>query len=248
MKKQKIRTTILFQNTHLFMRSGYPTPKPHKHLAVHLLFAEKGELRCRIKEENVCGKGICIASDVEHTAFAVGEGMLVFLFDETSSYAMQLKERFLKGKDYVLLEETLVQEILGWWEQKGNEPELFDKKVLEVLGMTEEASGKYDERVEAMLREIGEMETITPEVFTILEKKLCLSKSRLSHLFKENVGIAPVRYLVLEKMRKCYRYYMETGNITMSCMRAGFDSPSHFAAVCKRMFGISFSEFAKSTK
>lgn len=243
-----VKTIILFQNTHLFMRSGYPTPEPHKHLAVHLLFAEQGELRCRIKGESICAKGICIASDVEHTACAAEGNVLVYLFDETSSYAVGLKKDFLKGRDYTLLEEGLVQKILDCWKLAGKTPEVFDGMALTILGMTEETSGIYDERVEAMLKEIGEMETITPEALTILERKLCLSKSRLSHLFKENVGIAPVRYLVLEKMRKCYKYYMETGNITQSCMKAGFDSPSHFAAVCKRMFGISFSEFAKSTK
>ena len=68
----------------------------------------------------------------------------------------------------------------------------------------------------------------------------CLSQSRLSHLFKESVGISLHRYLAWEKMRKGYVNYRKYGSITEAAMRAGFDSPSHFAATCKRMFGLSF--------
>jgi len=67
-------------------------------------------------------------------------------------------------------------------------------------------------------------------------------------LFKENVGISLHRYLAMDKMRKGYIHFQKYGSITEASMRAGFDSPSHFAATCKRMFGISFSEFIKSEK
>lgn len=248
MKEIKGKTRLLYRNAYLLMRSGYPTPELHKHLAVHLLFAATGKLTCQIGKEQICGGGICIASDVEHTAVAEGGEMLVFLFDETSSYAALLKERFLRNQDYVRLDEALVEEIRFLWEGTGGDLERFDSEMLKALKMTGNAPEQYDERVRIMLKELRDMETIPSDILDILSKKVCLSKSRMSHLFKENVGIAPSRYLVFEKMRKCYQYYMQTGNLTRACMQAGFDSSSHFAAVCKRMFGISFSEFSKSTK
>ena len=52
----------------------------------------------------------------------------------------------------------------------------------------------------------------------------------------------------MDKMRKGYIHFQKYGNITEASMRAGFDSPSHFAATCKRMFGISFSEFVKGSE
>lgn len=248
MKEEKSKTRLLYRNTYLFMRSAYPMPEMHKHLAVHLLFAVTGKLVCQIGKERVYGRGICIASDIEHTAAVEDGEMLVFLFDETSNYALQLKERFLMEQDYAVLDEVLAEEILTLWESVGENTVRFDHEVFGILGITGEFQRKYDERVQTMLRELEEMETITPDTFDILSRRICLSKSRMSHLFKENVGIAPNRYLVLEKMRKCYEYYIETGNLTEACMRAGFDSSSHFAGTCKRMFGISFSEFAKSMK
>ena len=51
---------------------------------------------------------------------------------------------------------------------------------------------------------------------------------------------------ISDDMKKGYIYYRKYGNVTDAAMRAGFDSPSHFAATCKRMFGISFSEIMKS--
>ena len=82
----------------------------------------------------------------------------------------------------------------------------------------------------------------------ILSEKLNLSKSRVSHIFKENIGISIKRYLVLEKMKKCYEYFKTTGSITNASINAGFYSSSHFATTCKKMFGISFSELEKSKK
>lgn len=49
-------------------------------------------------------------------------------------------------------------------------------------------------------------------------------------------------------MRKFYEFYQKNPDITSCAMQAVFDSPSHFAAVCKRQFGITFSDFIGSTK
>ena len=76
----------------------------------------------------------------------------------------------------------------------------------------------------------------------------CLSQSRLSHLFTQNMGMSLHRYLSFDKMRKGYTNFLSTGNITQAALDSGFDTPSHFAATCKRMFGLSFSEFQKSTQ
>jgi AraC-like DNA-binding protein len=90
------------------------------------------------------------------------------------------------------------------------------------------------------------MDEIPENAVPLLCQKVYLSQSRLSHLFKEVTGISLSRYLAMEKMRKGYIHFQKHGNITEAAMHAGFDSPSHFAATCKRMFGISFSEFIKS--
>ena len=107
---------------------------------------------------------------------------------------------------------------------------------------------KVDDRITDVLTFLRETDSVPEDITDILCQRVCLSKSRFSHLFKEQMGISLHRYLALDKMKKGYLSFLEYGNITEAAMRAGFDSPSHFAATCKRMFGISFTEFIQSKR
>jgi len=243
-----VKTRQLYKEDHLLMLSAYQTPTMHRHLAMHLLFAINGELCCKVGAQEFLAKAVCIASDEEHTAFSAKGEMLVFLFDETSLCAKRLKELFLGNIGYAVLNGALAGKIVSLWKEWGSDLEVFDQKALEACGISEGTAVVYDERIREVLLFMRQLDTIPSDVMALLCRKACLSQSRLSHLFKENAGVALNRYLVLEKMRKAYEYYQAFGNITEACMRAGFDSPSHYAATCKRMFGISFSEVEKSMR
>lgn len=241
-------TRQLYQYDHLLVFSAYKTPEMHSHLASHILLATEGELHCRINGQEIGCYGICIASDVSHTAYAEGGSMLMFLFDETSDHAKGLEENFLRGKDFAVMEENLVEEMRQIWHKDQSDLRAVDEKILKLCGIQQERKINYDERVIKILDIVREMETIDSDVMEQICDRVFLSKSRVSHLFKENVGIPLNRYLVLEKMRKAYEYFSRSGNITEAALKAGFDSSSHYAATCKRMFGISFSDYARSTK
>ena len=71
--------------------------------------------------------------------------------------------------------------------------------------------------------------------------KVALSQSRLSHLFKEQVGIPLKSYIQFHQIQKAFLGLLNGKNITEAAMFAGFDTPSHFAAVTKRMMGMPAS-------
>lgn len=244
----KIMTKLIFKYNHLMIQAAYKTPEPHSHLAAHLIISLKGMLSCCVEAEMFQAKGICIASDVEHTVYSEEGEILLFLFIEASSYVKELEEVYLKGKVYMVIPEELVQKICALWEQYEDNFEILDVEILRACGMKIEDYDIYEERVQKVLDIIKSMETIETNVMEKLCRDVFLSKSRLSHLFKQETGISLKRYLALEKMRKAYQYFGKTENITEACLRAGFDSASHYAATCKKMFGISFTEFVKSKK
>lgn len=238
---------LFYQYEHLMVEAFYSTPKPHSHLASHLIIGAGQNMDCRIEDECVKAGAICIASDVEHTVYAKDGELLVFLFDETSKMAKRLEEKYLQGRKYAVLSEELTGELLLLRESCQEDPALLDRKILDACSIRECGTSVKDERIRRVMELLRDSDTISTDVVERLSKEVCLSKSRLSHLFKENAGISLRRYLAFEKMRKGAEYYRKTGNITEASMLAGFDSPSHYAATCKRMFGISFSEFIKST-
>ena len=237
-------TSTVFGYDHIMMCAKYRTPDPHNHLAVHFIAGLDGPVHCVVLGDSFDADAVFIASDVLHTAYAESGDMLVFLFDAAGNIAKEAEKKYLCGKPYCCVSSETAAQLREIWHS--NAPAESDRLITQTLGLDTVSSQPCDERISEVLEYLRSLDEIPEDITAQLCGKVCLSAGRLSHLFKENVGISLHRYLAMDKMRKGYIHYLKYGNITEASMRAGFDSPSHFAATCKRMFGISFSEFIKS--
>lgn len=237
-------TSTVFGYDHIMMCAKYRTPDPHNHLAVHFIAGLDGPVHCVVLGDSFDADAVFIASDVLHTAYAESGDMLVFLFDAAGNIAKEAEKKYLCGKPYCCVSSETAAQLREIWHS--NAPAESDRLITQTLGLDTVSSQPRDKRISEVLEYLRSLDEIPEDITAQLCGKVCLSAGRLSHLFKENVGISLHRYLAMDKMRKGYIHYLKYGNITEASMRAGFDSPSHFAATCKRMFGISFSEFIKS--
>lgn len=239
-------TSTVFGYDHIMMRAEYRTPDPHSHLAVHFIAGLDGPVHCVVSGDSFDADAVFIASDVVHTAYAETGDMLVFLFDTAGSIAEEAQKQYLCGRPYFCGDKETVEKLREIW--KNNPPAQADSLITQLLGLDTVGNTLRDERIPQVLEYLRSLDEVPEDITAQLCAKVCLSPSRLSHLFKENVGISLHRYLAMDKMRKGYIHFQKYGNITEASLRAGFDSPSHFAATCKRMFGISFSEFVKGSE
>jgi AraC-like DNA-binding protein len=73
-----------------------------------------------------------------------------------------------------------------------------------------------------------------------MAKAVNLSPWRLAHLFKDEVGIPPLRYLSLVRLQKA-RQYLETGFLTVReiAISVGIPNASHFTRSFKAAYGSS---------
>ena len=246
MKGRSQMTSTVFGYDHIMMRAEYRTPDPHSHLAVHFIAGLDGPVHCVVSGDSFDADAVFIASDVVHTAYAETGDMLVFLFDTAGSIAEEAQKQYLCGRPYFCGDKETVEKLREIW--KNNPPAQADSLITQLLGLDTVGNTLRDERISQVLEYLRSLDEVPEDITAQLCAKVCLSPSRLSHLLKENVGISLHRYLAMDKMRKGYIHFQKYGNITEASMRAGFDSPSHFAATCKRMFGISFSEFVKGSE
>lgn len=246
MKGRSQMTSTVFGYDHIMMRAEYRTPDPHSHLAVHFIAGLDGPVHCVVSGDSFDADAVFIASDVVHTAYAETGDMLVFLFDTAGSIAEEAQKQYLCGRPYFCGDKETVEKLREIW--KNNPPAQADSLITQLLGIDTVGNTLRDERISQVLEYLRSLDEVPEDITAQLCAKVCLSPSRLSHLFKENVGISLHRYLAMDKMRKGYIHFQKYGNITEASLRAGFDSPSHFAATCKRMFGISFSEFVKGSE
>lgn len=239
-------TNMVFGYDHITMRAEYRTPDLHSHLAVHFIVGLNGKLHCDVQNDKFDAEAVFIASDVAHTVYDETGDILVFLFDAAGSVAKEIERKYLCGNTYCCIPTETINQIRKICCE--NTLDDCDRFITRLLGLDTSNNLPRDERITEVLEYLRSLDEIPDDITAQICKRVCLSPSRLSHLFSENVGISLHRYLAMDKMRKGYIHFQKYGNITEASMRAGFDSPSHFAATCKRMFGISFSEFIKSGK
>ena len=73
-----------------------------------------------------------------------------------------------------------------------------------------------------------------------LSETVYISKHYLSHLFKEQTGISPIKYLTSKRMEKACELLSETELPVSEVSKAvGYENPLYFSQVFKRVYGIS---------
>lgn len=231
-----MKPQVYYFKDHVVVLSDQEPKKSHKHLASHLVISLDADMEWSIGEEKVVCRAIYIDANVEHAGRGKGR-FLTFLFVKTSDYAYSIEQQILKGSTYSILDEQIQNLSIN------TDPMILDQEILQLLRITKEKR-IYDSRIQEAIQAIELLETIDKNCMETLSQQICLSQSRFSHLFKEETGMSLASYLAFEKLRKTYKYLLEGNNITDSCMKAGFDSPSHCASSCTKMFGISLKQIA----
>ncbi|MBD5506639.1 MAG: helix-turn-helix transcriptional regulator [Lachnospiraceae bacterium] len=229
-------TEIYLAENHLLLKTGYGNPEMHSHSACHVLVGLQGDMRVITEKETVMCRGAILPSGMVHTVESFGEPLLVFMFDITST----VSERMLS---FTVLEEQAAEGVaMSYQMLAAGDPEKdyrrFFREIMGRIGIKEVGSRITDERVLLAMRFAEEH--LQDEV-TAKEAAgaACLSESRFSHLFKEQAGIAFSSWLVFRRLFCAYMRVADGESITDASLAAGFSTPSHFATVNKKMFGIT---------
>lgn len=243
-------TEIYSSIDHILLLDDYSDPELHKHFAKHLIISLEDEINCKIEEKSISCSGILINSNVMHTIDSKNQQMLVFLFDETSDIAEEFQEQYFVDKQFAILQKEKVKEIVKIWSKfievkKENIIHAYKKafkEIMEVCNIKVKVVLNKDDRIKSVVEYLNCIDSISDGTLDELAGHVFLSKSRLSHLFKEQVGISLNQFLVIEKMRKTYEYLNKGYNITDAAIKAGFNNSSHFANTNKSMLGLTANE------
>lgn len=122
----------------------------------------------------------------------------------------------------------------------------FDKKLKEHLNINSTAK-PFDPRIRLLLQLIENC-NCNNYAISSYAKQLSLSASRLSHLFKAEVGIPLKSYIMLHQVECAFEDYLIGKSITCAALNAWFDSPSHFSATIIRIMGMPASLSAKDSE
>ena len=102
---------------------------------------------------------------------------------------------------------------------------------------------EYDDRILATINYLSKNDLEYDQMITTLKKITNLSESRLSHLFKANLGISLKRYLVWTKLKSTIKQHLfQKDNLFDSLIKSGFYDHPHFSKNFKAMLGVKASK------
>lgn len=239
---------IIYKNDRIVLFAKYGDPDLHRHFAKHILVSNKPFVRLINNKESVARSAIIQSQTVHSIKKDAESKMVVFFIDETSALSKKINHMYLDEKIENQLPLQLENYIVELIDNSSSLDEI-DKLIINHFQKEEINVFCLDDRILSVLKYIDESQTLNQEIYDTLSKSICLSKSRLLHLFKENMGIDMKNYLLIKRMEKTYQYVTKNNmTITEAAIMSGFSSSSHFSEACKQHYGISLTDFLKALK
>jgi AraC-like DNA-binding protein len=222
----------------------------HSHWMLQLFYAFDNDLLIKVDDKEIKCKCIVVNTDVVHSLNMQNRLHFTMLIDITSPLFYSLKEKYLQSKRYYIFDNEKLINMqadippqhsinIQWYEN-------FVSKFFDTIDITINPCIIYDKRILDAIKQLDVCDCTDHSIQRIADS-VALSPSRLSHLFKEQTGMALKSYILLHMVQRAYLYLFQKGNITNAALEAGFDSPSHFAATSKKLTGISATNISKDS-
>lgn len=211
--------------------------KMHRHYAYQLLIpTNKLEINGEIVEVQ-----ILIAIYIDHIVHTTGK-VVSLLIKPESDISRRIKEYYFQNKSFVFFyNQQIAQKVKAFSKAVVTEKEIqkLVLLILEQLMVNTSPANKSDHRVTKMINYIifSEIQELT---YQDVMSKVSLSKSRLAHLYKEEMGISVMKYITWRRLIIASEE-LATSNktITEVAHQYGFSDAAHFSRVFKENFGTS---------
>lgn len=214
----------------------YLDAEPHAHPAIEILMAERGTFALKTPLVNASQLRFAIIdAQTLHQVTADNCEVKLLILESYNT---------LFGKFLAHLGITLKQGVFIA-QNPFNATNIYQQII--TFGQEHSLLQTSDERVNTCLQIFREKDLEYRQMIDSLKSVTFLSESRLSHLFKEHIGISLKKYLVWTKLKKTIAYLLqEKTNLTQSSLQAGFYDQAHFTNAFKKLLGISPSKVYNS--
>lgn len=222
----------------------------HSHWMLQLFIGIEADVEIVVNGKFVKCHCIVVDKNVPHSFSAGKKVFYSAIIEPASVYAKQLTAR-MNNDGYWVCNKNNIEELKQQGKsliQQSNVEQYL--KFIETLNNYLDISTKqkqYDDRIATLLQLLDTCHCNNHTISNLADT-VALSSSRLSHLFKEQIGIPLKSYILLHQMECAFRELLAGKSVTEAAMSAGFDTPSHFAATVKRMMGMPVSLSLKDSE
>lgn len=221
----------------------------HSHHAIQITLAVDGGFQFHIGTENaaevVAGPVVVIAPDVSHAYDPVGRNAMIFIEPESRVGASVLRN--LAGGSVARLDPARFADIAArlsciWTEPRPDDATLaaLGRELCQRLAGDEMPAQPIDKRIARVIENLS----LNPDPPLDARKAAeiaCLSESRFSHLFVDEVGLPFRTYLLWRRLMVAVDEIAAGASLTAAAHEAGFADSAHFSRTFLRMFGVQAS-------
>ncbi len=219
----------------------------HSHCVIQLFLSLDNPLQLIVNGKQISGNCIMVNKNTRHIFSCDNKIRVSILIEPSSSFAKELIKKI--DGDYLIynngLEHIQQKAALLLNTNDKRKYENFIQDFATYLGIKRN-SKILDERIITLLEKLQNCDCYDHTIDSFA-KSVCLSSSRLSHLFREQIGVPLKSYIIFHQLEKAFTVLLNGANITDAAMLAGFDSPSHFAATVKKWMGTPVSASMKDS-
>lgn len=223
---------ILFEDEYVIVVPSFKKVLPHKHSFYHVFWVGDEAEKLYI-----------VGGGMRHVMPPLPQCKLFLMIDPTSIIAERIDELLSTGKPKTI-------NLINGMDIKNCTEDELKQRVRDCLVANsfltnpQNNGSLEDYRIVNLLKEIKEYKHLEKSIQEIADK-YGISDSRLSHAFKECMGVSLKGYLNIKQMQYAYKLIMSGESITFAALEAGFSSPAHLAAICKKQMGIAISMVLK---
>lgn len=238
---------LFFLEDHITFYTNKVDTDYHQHHYIQVTLSLDKMFTVEIEKEVLKTTGVIIDSNKPHKLQGTNGWQLYVLVNPESSFGEALSHKL--GDDGFYSFDYIDIELLTTFKSIENlqQYEQFLKQLMEAIELNKTVThSPLDTRIQQVIDTIGnsQLEQITIKQ---LSESVFLSESRLSHLFKTEMGISLTSYLLHEKLKRAFILIFTGVKLTDAAIEAGFHSSSHFTRSVRDKLGMTPSAIKKDS-
>ncbi|GKV68944.1 AraC family transcriptional regulator [Sporosarcina sp. NCCP-2716] len=249
-KEHKNARLFVFEGEdHISFITDKVNASEHAHFYIQITIGLNQVFNVETESFKATVRGIVIASNVPHNLDGNSFWQYYMLINPESNLGLEIERRFLRDNNTYELDFHQIENIINLLAniECSISYKASIRQIMCLLEIPSKNYGTLDSRCEDVIN-IIKGTPLNQLTIPSLAHQVYLSESRLSHLFKEEVGISFSSYLVHEKIRKSFRLIFEGNTLTDAALAAGFSSSSHFSRCVREKLGMSPSTITKDSR
>lgn len=213
----------------LFVKKSYET-RLHQHYGIELVCCEDGTFNLSTEDKSYTGINTAvIPSNLPHRFQCGGAACQLLFLDPLSSLGQYVSNRYrLHQRKGILVNQSDVGSLFG---------KLQPISSSETMRLAEGVD--VDFRIQNCLQEIYNNLNRSELSIKQLSEVSYLSESRLSHLFKAQLGTSIRQFVLWNKIKLAVLMAKDGCSLSTSAHIAGFTDSPHFTKVFANMFGTN---------